>query len=346
MNASNSAQPRKAFLNHSALFHPWLIHVDGHLTTHSHGNQCWYSRPGKWSITFNNMCIFLSCLWAHQGSQRHPEATETKALEELSKAAEHQRITSDSENPGISAGSWEELGRCWCTALTGFPTTLPILVDTALIHSGALVLLGTKQMLSTAFEQINTSHHSGTSTISRRSVLPGRLTRPSAQFLHPQGTFPNSSSVCEQDCLEWGLFPSQALTRGLLPFHSIKAEGKKPSRKHLPSLPVRAKTGTNISHCSPKLPFLLPAHCSQGTPSSKHKGLQAAAPLSNWTSPPQQAHRSQSISWRVHYFKMLQMYLSFLSFKILQVDVSVSYTGNSKESALLILRVTWTGFTE
>lgn len=64
------------------------------------------------------------------GPQRHPEANETNPLEERSKAAEHQHITSESGNLGILAGSWEELGRCWCIALAGFPTALPIPADT------------------------------------------------------------------------------------------------------------------------------------------------------------------------------------------------------------------------
>lgn len=113
-----------------------------------------------------------------------------------------------------------------------------------------------------------------------------------------------------------------------------RPRGKKPSGKLLPSLPVQAKTGTDTSHCSqnfPSCPFLVPARCSQGTAKREQQGLEAAAPHTT-TSP-----GSQSFPGGCMALKYPRCIWDFsLSKEDLQVDMSMSYTGNKKGSDLLI----------
>lgn len=94
-------------------------------------------------------------------------------------------------------GSWQAHGKSWGGAdallLQDSLQPSPSLQTSLINPFSALVLFGPKQVLSTLFEQINTNDNSGTSIISGRPVLPGRLTCSSAEFQHPQGAFLNSS---------------------------------------------------------------------------------------------------------------------------------------------------------
>lgn len=132
-----------------------------------------------------------------------------------------------------------------------------------------------------------------------------------------------SSSVLEQHCLDYVLLPWKTLTQTALVISFHKQWAKKPSRKHLPSLRVKAKICiNNISHCSQHSPSLSPpplfpcpphpgniqenAEALAGSTTSQQLNLYSTTTLQvSLPTPPQE----------LHYFKILHRYMIFSSFR-------------------------------
>lgn len=171
-----------------------------------------------------------------------------------------------------------------------------------------------------------------TRVISRMSVLHGRLNQSlhdglcallaSTRHILTTSAQCLGRAVSHETCT---LFPWKTLTRTALAISSYKESTKKPSRKYLPSFPVKAKIGTNnISHClqnSPSLsfPLLLSSPCPLHSVNiQEHAKMLTGSTISQqlnlYTTTILQIPLFLS-PWGVHYLRILCIYFIFFSFK-------------------------------